>query len=184
MSLINSPWLSDWRQYADQTQMSDQDKRTIQAAIRQTEQSWVQRHAETYRAKAELRFAARDEKVVGACDQMRAQLREIRAQVEQGRLSPDEARGKVRDIRARVGRVMETHDSILAQEDEVKAFAEMTPDDFQRDFVGRFPALQQTAPTLAGVVERMTPPPPPGGSLGPNSSFVPTRDAPSADDLR
>ena len=91
MTLPDSPWLSDWRTYADEANMNPKAKRTVDAAIRQVSQSWEQKHADLYRAQAELRFTTRDEKVVGTCDEMRDKLADIRRDVRAGRVSSKEA---------------------------------------------------------------------------------------------
>ena len=168
MSLINSPWLSDWRRYADETDMAPKARRAVEAAIGKTEQTWQEQHAQRYRSRAELRFHRRDEQVVGVCEDLCDRLHEIRSALASGRMTPAQARSEIRTMRGRHAQVTELHDTIVAEEPEMEAFASMTPDDYQRHVVQtQLPALLQTLPTLAGVVADMTPPPPPGGSFEP-----------------
>ncbi|GAA3937234.1 hypothetical protein [Actinoplanes auranticolor] len=184
MTLPDTPWLSDWRKYADETDMNPKAKRTVDVAIRQVSQSWEQKHADVYRAQAELRFSTRDEKVVGTCDQMRDKLAAIRRDVRAGRLPSKEALAQIRTMQGQYQQAMDLHETLIEQEDTMRALAEMTPDDYQRQFVDKYPVLRTTQPTLAGVVSQMTEVPSGGGSRQDNPNFVRTDDAPSADDLR
>lgn len=183
MSPINTPWLADWRKYADETDMNPKARRTVTEAIRQAEQSWVQKHTEAYHDQAQRRFSTRDEKIVGACDEMSKRLAEIRRDVRAGRMSAKDASAEVRSMRGRYQQAMELHDTLVEQEDSLRAFAEMTPDDYQREVINKFPVLKTVEPTLAGVVEQMTTMPSGGGSLQPIEGPGFARSAPSADDL-
>ena len=87
-------------------------------------------------------------------------------------------------MQGRYQQAMDLHDTLIEQEDTMRALAEMTPDDYQRQFVEKYPVLRTTQPTLAGVVSQMTEVPSGGGSRQDNLNFVRTDDAPSADDLR
>jgi hypothetical protein len=181
---LNSPWLSDWRTYADEADMAPKARRMVEQAITTTEQVWADRHEASYRGRAALRFEKRDTQVIGACEDMAAPLREIRDELAAGRMTPAQARSEVRTMAGRHKQITDLHETIVAEDPDLETFAEMTPDDYQREVLQKtMPALLQVQPTLAGVVEGQTPPPRPGGGLGPNSSFVPTNDAPSADDL-
>ena len=179
--LVNSPWLSDWRTYLDETWgMSPSARRVVEAAIRQGEADLNRRHADAYSRMTELHFARRNEVVVQPCVDMRAELREIRSEVAAGRMTPQAARARIRDIHQAHQRITALHDDILAEQPEREAFAELTADEYQRDQVaGRFPVAVQTMPTLAKLVAETdyippggtrtrNPNPPPGGGTDPD----------------
>lgn len=182
--LANSFWLDDWRKYADEADLSPKGRRIVQEAIHRAELKWATQHADVYRGLADARFTTRNEGVVGACEEMRAELREITSAVSAGQMTPKEARARVRDVHAGYQQVTKLHEKVLGEEDELAAFAEMSPDDYQRDQLNRLPVLKQTQPTLVAMAQKIDPPPPPGGRLGPiDNPPPPTYDAPSFDDL-
>jgi hypothetical protein len=164
---LESPWLSDWRAYADETELTPKSRRSVEAAIRTTSREWETRHAVRYRADSERRSSTRDEKVVGAAQELSFRLAEIRRDVRAGRLSPKEARAEVRSVRGRYLQAVNLHDTLIEREDFVRLLAAMSPDDYQRQTLDKFPVMKQAGnlSTLAGVVAQMEPPPAPGGSL-------------------
>lgn len=99
--------------------MPPKSRRTVEAAIRQTERTWQERHADRYRGRSELRFQRRDEQVVGACEEMCQRLREIRSELVAGRLDPRAARSEIRTMNGRHTQIAELHDTIVAEEPEL-----------------------------------------------------------------
>ncbi|GLI00679.1 hypothetical protein [Phytohabitans aurantiacus] len=181
---INSPWLSDWRGFADETDMAPKARRVVQEAIRQTEAQWAQSHEDAYRERFRHNRTTRNESIVDACEGMRARLKEIRSDLANGQMDPKEARAAIRDMDARYRQMIELHDTLIEEDAELETFATMTPDEWQRDRIGRFPALRSIQPSLSALVAKMDAPPPPGGSLGRISNPPPhTNDAPSPEDL-
>lgn len=180
---LGSPWLSDWRAFADEIDMPPAVRRSVAEAIHRTESSWATRHEGAYRRRFQNNRTARNEKVVGACDEMSRRLKEIRSDLATGRLTPTQARGEVRDMQARHRQIMALHDTLVAEDEQIEAFAAMTPDDYQRQQVGDFPILIGHQPSLQGLMAEIGRVPAGGRSL-PRDDYVPTHDAPSEDDLR
>ena len=160
---VQSHKLSDWRRLLDDTDMSPKARRVIEAAIRQQERVWAERHADQYNARLNHRNTTRNEKVVGTYEAMTQRLKDIRADLATGRMDTKQARAEMRDMRGVDADAAQLHDTLVEEDADLERFAAMTPDDFQMSVLERFPALVATQPTLAGVAVEIDPPPPPGG---------------------
>lgn len=180
---LNSPWLPDWRALYDDTDMSPKARRVLKKAIDAKTQEWEWKHEESYRDRFRKNRDARQEKVFDVCDDVTAELQQIRKALAAGRITPAQARAKLRDAAGQHEQVMEIHDTLVQEDEAIEEFAGLTADDYQRQSMERFPALANGQPTLAAFAAKINPPPPPGGALQQNPNFVPTYDAPSPEDL-
>jgi hypothetical protein len=74
MSIANSPWLADWRTYADETLMTPGDRRRAEGIIRRATDDWAGRHEKWYRDRFRSNRARRNGEVVGACNHLTEEL--------------------------------------------------------------------------------------------------------------
>ena len=117
---------------------------------------------------------------------MVAELVQIQRDVRDGRLPSSVARGKVRTMHAKHGQFVDLHDTLIGEEDELTAFAETTPDAYQREFTQRFEGALTMAnqPALASTLASPTSFSRPGGALTRVENYEPASVAPSEGDLR
>ncbi|WP_326561391.1 hypothetical protein [Micromonospora sp. NBC_01796] len=184
-----SKFLSDWRLYREETPMlSDKGKRIIDTAIHRQETKWQKLHQEAYDDRANRRFDQRDEKVVGACTEMRRRLGEIRRAIRNGevvdRADLREFRAQIRDMTAKRARVTDLHETILAEDDELAAFAEKTVDEFQREQLGKFSVLPGLEPSLMEMYGQIEPEFQGGAPTTSGATPQTTDNAPTEDDIR
>ncbi|MFD6771104.1 hypothetical protein ACFWC6_33345 [Micromonospora chalcea] len=123
---LNSPWLPDWRALYDDTDMSPKARRVLKKAIDTKTQEWERKHEESYRDRFRKNRDARQEKVFDVCDDVTAELQQIRKALAAGRITPAQARAKLRDAAGQHEQVMEIHDTLVQEDEAIEEFAGLT----------------------------------------------------------
>jgi hypothetical protein len=62
----------------------------------------------------------------------------------------------LRDVDADFRRLTEAHKGVIASDDRLTVFVQMSPDEYQAEQYQRFPALENAAPTLNRVIGNST----------------------------
>lgn len=150
---LSVPWLSSWRSYLDEADsISPRTRRLVQDAIDRQERVWTTRQEATHAERVDRNRTTRDEGVVQPYKDMTRELREIESQVSAGRMSPADARAAMRAVQARDKQLVDLHDTLAQEDEEIAAFAATTADDYQRAQVERFPVLLRTQPSLVSMM--------------------------------
>jgi len=152
MSLMYSPWLPDWRKFLDEVVMTPAARRQVEKAIQRKERELAEAHERAYRSRFASNRSARNDRVVGAVDELREGLKKVRSDLASGRMTVEQARGEARNIQARHKQIMDLHDTLVMQDAELEQLAGMTPDQWQHRFLTKFPPVKQMQPSLAAVM--------------------------------
>ena len=152
---LTSPRLADMRTALDEMNLSDRERREIEAALASIESEWADKRREAYDQAIKIRDGQHEE-VIQVTEAFVETIAERYDDVRNGRRSPQEVRAWLRDVRADFDVLSRQHHGIETSEDRLEAMDAMSVDDYQAQRLARLSSLGASAPTLAGRIAETT----------------------------
>ncbi|MEV0811423.1 hypothetical protein [Micromonospora sp. NPDC050200] len=154
---LNVTRLADMRAEIDRTELNAADREILERAYAAALKEWRVRRKKQHRAGVEARDESHDELVYQARKRGPKELRKIKTDLEEGRITPQEAEGKMRDFVAEHGRLSDLHRSLIEDDDRLTDLFAKPLDEIQAeaDLTGRFPALAGSPRTLGDYVRQV-----------------------------
>ncbi|WP_431905578.1 hypothetical protein [Micromonospora carbonacea] len=157
---LNVTRLADMRAEIDRAQLNAADRDVLERAYAAARKEWRVRRKKQYRAGSEARDESHDELVYRAKKEGPKELRQLKTDLEEGRITPQEAEGRMRNFVAEHGRLSELHRSLIEDDNHLadlydKPLAQFQDEAGEADLRGRFPALPGSARTLGDYVRQV-----------------------------
>ncbi|MBM0259757.1 hypothetical protein [Micromonospora sp. 4G55] len=157
---LNVTRLAAMREEIDRAELNAADRDVLERAYTAARKEWRVRRKKQYRAEIESRDESHDELVYRARKHGPKELRKIKTDLEEGRITPQEAEGKMRNFVAEHGRLSDLHRSLIEADDRLTDLFAKPLDEIQAeaDLTGRFPALAGSPRTLGDYVRHVQEP--------------------------
>ncbi|WP_130400538.1 hypothetical protein [Micromonospora violae] len=123
--------LADMRAEIDQAELKAVDREDLERAYAAARKEWRVHRKKKYRAGIKARDESHDELVDRAKKAGLRELLQLKADLEEGRLTPQEAEGKMRDFVAEHGRLSDLHRSLTEDGDRLADLFAMPLDEFR-----------------------------------------------------
>ncbi|KOX14990.1 hypothetical protein ADK66_03040 [Micromonospora sp. NRRL B-16802] len=161
---LNVTRLADMRAEINRTELTAAGRDLLERAYSAAQKEWRVRRKKQYRAGIEARNEADEELVYRARKEGPKELRKIKTDLEEGRITPQEAEGKMRDFVAEHGRLSGLHRSLIEDDNYLATLVSEPLDKFQEktdefqtqeDLRKRFPARAGADRTLGDYVRQV-----------------------------
>ncbi|WP_328651319.1 hypothetical protein OG598_24965 [Micromonospora sp. NBC_00330] len=156
---LNVTRLADMRTEIDRTELNAVDREIVERAYAAARKEWRVRRKKQYLAGIETRDESHDELVYQARKHAPKELRKIKTDLEEGRITPQEAEGKMRNFVAEHGRLSDLHRSLIEDDDQLADLRAKPLHEFQveveADLSGRFAVMANSGRTLGDYVRQV-----------------------------
>jgi hypothetical protein len=149
--LLAARRLDQMQALREQAPLTDADRAAVDRAVKLVNQEWTTKKRDLYQAGVSERDRQHNG-LLQEVDALEDAALDLKAAVEDGRITAAEARGQLRNIQIKHGILTKQHGSLDASEEKLSARYDQTPADFQNEFLNRFPVAVEFAPTLGQVV--------------------------------
>ncbi|WP_320067642.1 hypothetical protein [Micromonospora sp. RTGN7] len=154
---LNVTRLADMRAEIDRTELNAVDREILERAYAAARKEWRVQRKKKYRAGIETRDESHDELVYQARKHGPKELRKLKTDLEEGRITPQDAEGKMRNFVAEHGHLSDLHRSLIEDDSQLADLHAKPLHEFQveADLTGRFPALAGTGRKLGDYVRQV-----------------------------
>jgi hypothetical protein len=159
---LNVTRLADMRAEIDRAELNAADREILERAYAAARKEWRVRRKKQLRAGIKARDEADEELVYRAKKEGPKELRQLKTDLEEGRLTPQEAEARMRNFVKEHERLSDLHRSLIEDDDQLANLHAMPLHEFQEaaeaDLRGRFPVMANSGRTLGDYIRQVQEP--------------------------
>ncbi|MEH1098211.1 hypothetical protein [Micromonospora sp. CPCC 205561] len=155
---LNVTRLADMRAEIDRAELNAADRDVLERAYAAARKEWRIQRKKQYRAGIEARDEADEELVYRAKKEGPKELRQLKTDLEEGRITPQEAEGRMRNFVKEHERLSNLHRSLTEDDNQLADLHAKPLHEFQKeaeaDLRGRFVVMANSGRTLGDYVRQ------------------------------